>query len=85
MNSKNVKSRLRFLENNENITYAFTPDAGGNLSYISNEESKDYISFIELLGIGAFNSSTISRNATAKAYFRGPYVALYNLKDYLRY
>ena len=41
MNSKNVKSRLRFLENNENITYAFTPDAGGNLSYISNEESKD--------------------------------------------
>ena len=85
VNSKNVKSRLRFLENNENITYAFTPDAGGNLSYISNEESKDYISFIELLGIGAFNSSTISRNATAKAYFRGPYVALYNLKDYLKF
>ncbi len=65
----------------------------GNKILIDSNDTYDLIvypilslsNFIELLGIGAFNSSTISRNATAKAYFRGPYVALYNLKDYLKF
>ena len=56
-----------------------------------NEESKTDINgesnasktFIELLGID-FKNNTINRNATAKAYFRGPFISLYNLKDYLK-
>ena len=82
--SKNIISRLRFLENNENITYAYTADAGGNLTFIYNEED-DYKSFIELLGIGDFNKTTTNRNATAKAYIRGPLNDLNNLKDYLKF
>ena len=162
MSSKNVKSSLRFLENNENITYVFSPVDEGNITYINeesktdiieelntdineesktdiieesntdiieesktdiieesktdiieesktdineesktdineesktdiNEESKTDINgesnasktFIELLGID-FKNNTINRNATAKAYFRGPFISLYNLKDYLK-
>ena len=82
--SKNIISRLRFLENNENITYAYTADAGGNLTFIYNEED-DYKSFIELLGIGDFNKTSTNRNATAKAYIRGPLNDLNNLKDYLKF
>ena len=82
--SKYIKSRLRFLENNENITYAYTADGGGNLTFIYKEED-DYKSFIELLGIGDFNKTTTNRNATAKAYIRGPLNDLSNLKDYLKF
>ena len=40
--------------------------------------------FIKLIGIVDFNNNTINQNATAKAYFRGPLVSLYDLKDYFK-
>ena len=83
--SKNIVSGLRFLENNENITYAFTADAGGNMTFINNEEGNYYKSFIELLGIGDFDKTTTNINATAKAYIRGPLNDLNNLKNYLKF
>ena len=77
-----VKSKNKV--SNENITYAFTPDIGGNLTFTYNEEN-EHKSFIELLGIGDYDKTTTKRNATAKAYIRGPLNVLSNLKDYLKF
>ena len=41
--------------------------------------------FIELIGFNDLNINTTNRNATAKAYIRGPPVSLYELKDYLKF
>lgn len=59
---------------------------GGEDVYDSVTHPRDSLNYdIELLGVGDYKLATTSRNATAKAYLRGPSSSLSTLKDYMKF